>query len=114
MKPSDEPWNPDDWFGRCAWCREEIPEDHEVIGLSMKFRPGQARREWAGTIQPLRLVLAQRTVPMMVVGEDSPAKRDGKDAMFRVCSDACGRELQAALRDERDLGDILYQSPRGG
>jgi len=49
----------------------------------------------------------------MVVSEDSPAKRDGKDAMFQVCSDACGRELQDALRNDIDVGNILYQSPRG-
>ena len=113
MKPSDEPWNPDDWFGRCAWCQEDIPEGHEVFGVSAKLRPAQVRKEWAGTIQPLRLVAARRTVPMMVVSEDSPAKRDGKDAMFMVYSDACGRERRDALRNDLDLGTLLDQSPRG-
>jgi hypothetical protein len=113
MNPPEEPWNADEWFSRCAWCQQKIPEDHAVIGVPIKFRPGQAQEGWAGTIQPLRLVLAQRTVPMMVVSEDSPAKRDGKDAMFQVCSDACGRELQDALRNDIDVGNILYQSPRG-
>jgi hypothetical protein len=113
MKPSDEPWNPDDWFHRCAWCEEEIPEGHEVLGVPAKLRPEQVRKEWAGTIQPLRLVWAQRTLPMMVVSEDSPAKRDGKDAMFMVCSDSCGRALQAALRKDIDLGNTLDESPRG-
>ena len=113
MKTPDETWDPDDWFGRCAWCQEEIPEGHEVLGVPAKLRPGQVRKEWAGTIQPLRLVVARRTVPMMVVSEDSPAKRDGKDAMFMVCSDACGRELQDALRNDIDMGTILDQSPRG-
>jgi hypothetical protein len=114
MKTEHSEWNGAEWLKRCAWCAQEIVEDHEVFGISMKFRPGQARPEWAGKVQPLQLVVSARTVPMMVCGADSPAKRDGKDALFQVCSDACGKELQKALQREIDMGDIIAeQKPRG-
>jgi len=109
MKASKHDWDADDWLGRCAWCGRRIPEDQEVFGLSMKFRPGMARPEWAGTVQPLRLVVSGKTIPMLVVSEDSPAKRAGHDAYFQVCSESCGQQLQPALRNEIELGDVLSQ-----
>ena len=69
--------------------------------------------EWAGTVQPLRLVISRKTIPMIVVGEDPPAKRERKDAFFQVCSESRGKQLQSAVRKEGHLGDILSQSSEG-
>ena len=44
---------------------------------------------------------------MMVTSEDSEAKRDGNDVMFLVCSEECGKEMKAALEEEKSLGDIF-------
>jgi hypothetical protein len=110
MKTKTSDWNGDEWLMRCAWCGHKVPEGHEVFGLTMRFRSRQARPEWAGTVQPLRLVVSGRTVAMMVCSDDSPAKRQGTDAIFQVCSEDCGKALTSALQDEIDLGDILSDS----
>ena len=99
---------------RCAWCEQEIAEEQEVIGVGLKFRPGRALPEWAGTIQPLRLSISERTVAMIVVGKNSPAKRDGKDAIFQVCCDGCAKKLSDALRLETELGEVIDWEESGG
>jgi len=113
MKTPHSEWKGNDWLNRCAWCAQEIPDGHEVLGISLKFHPGQGRRQWAGTVQPLRLAVSARTVPMMVCGDGSPAKQAGNDAMFQVCSDACGKALQNALRQDVSLGEVIAEKPKG-
>lgn len=93
-------WKREHWEGRCAWCTRRIGEEEEVFGISVALRQEAFREFEPGTVQPLLLYQAGKTVPMMVVTEDSPAKRDGKDAMFQVCSEECGKALQAALKQE--------------
>lgn len=39
--------------------------------------------------------------------------KEYSDAFFQACSNSCGKQLQAALREEMDLGDALSQ-PGGG
>ena len=46
---------------------------------------------------------AGRTVTAYVVTRDSPAKKEGKDVIFQVCSDRCGLELRAAMCKEMNL-----------
>jgi ribosomal protein S26 len=93
-------WDFETWIGRCAWCAKKVPKDQEVFGIGIRLRPEAFREFDPGTVQPLLLVGAGKTVPMMVVTEDSPAKKDGKDAMFQVCCEKCGKALQAALKAE--------------
>lgn len=92
-------WNGDDWFSRCAWCHEEIDEDSPVFGLSVRLRPEAFGLVERGKIHPLYLQSAERVVPIMLATEDSPAVREGKDAMLQVCCEECGKQLQAALRE---------------
>ena len=93
-------WNPDHWRTRCAWCAKRIPHDAEVFGISVRLRKEAFQEVDPGTIQPLFLGMAGKTVAMMVVTDDSPAKQDGKDAMFQLCSEDCAKALQTALREE--------------
>jgi len=93
-------WNPHRWRSRCAWCAKKMPDDVEVFGISVRLRQEAFQEINPGTIQPLFLGLAGKTVAMMVVSDDSPAKQDGKDAMFQLCSEDCASALQTALREE--------------
>jgi hypothetical protein len=93
-------WKPAKWRNRCAWCTGRIPTDREVFGISITLRPEAHREVKPGTIEPLLLYKAGKTVPMMLVTEDSPARHAGKDAMFQLCSETCARALQTALRQE--------------
>ncbi len=99
--PKPKPaWDPDDWLKRCAWCGKVIPPNREVIAVRTRLHALAYRLVKPGTIQPLHLPKAGKTVAIIVVALDSPAKREGVDAVFQVCSDACGIALQTALRDE--------------
>ena len=96
---TSQDWNGDDWFNRCAWCYEEIDEDSPVFGLSVRLWPEALGQVERGKIHPLYLPSAERVVPVMLATEDSPAAREGKDAMLQVCCEECGKQLQAALRE---------------
>ena len=44
-----------------------------------------------------------RAVVAYVVTRDSPAKKEGKEVLFQVCSDRCGLALTAAMNKEMNL-----------
>jgi hypothetical protein len=44
---------------------------------------------------------------MMVTGQGSEAKSEGKDGMFLVCSEACGKKLKSVLEKEISLGKMF-------
>ena len=88
------------WRNRCAWCAQKIPANEPVFGIEIRLRPESFREFDPGTVQPLLLAASDRTVPMMILREDSPAKQDGKDALFQLCSKTCAVRLQQALRLE--------------
>ena len=93
-------WDSKKWQHRCAWCAQKIPANQEVFGIQVRLRPEAFLEIDPGTVQPLFLAASGRTVPMIIVTEDSPAKLDGKDAMFQLCSKGCALNLQQALRVE--------------
>ena len=101
-------WDPNKWLQRCAWCTQRIPANQEVFGIEIRLRPEAFKEFDPGTVQPLLLAMSGRTVPMMIVSEDSPAKKAGKDALFQVCSETCAVNLHvpAILQDFR--GDALF------
>ena len=88
----------------CAWCERVIPEGREVLGVGAKALPGVDRRRHQGRAMRLHLVAADRSVRAMVTGADSPARREGHDLYFMVCSEACGAALRAALAEEIRIG----------
>jgi hypothetical protein len=92
----------DYWLSRCGWCGREIGEAQPVIGISMKYRNQADYRQNQGKIVQFE-VSSGRIVVAGVVKPDSPAKKEGKDVIFMVCSDRCGHELSAAMRHEWEL-----------
>ena len=92
----------DYWLSHCGWCQREIGEDKPVIGISMKFRDRKDYRQNQGKIVQFELS-SGRIVIAGVVKPNSPAKKEGKDLIFMVCSDRCGHELSAAMRREWEL-----------
>ena len=101
QKPlTEQKWNAAKWRHRCAWCAALMRSDQEVLAIPIRLQPAAIEVLEPGEIAPLLLPSANKVVPMMVVGEDSPAKREGNDAMFRLCSESCAKLLQAALRTE--------------
>jgi|GEM_PF-903153 len=105
-RPASHPWTKEKWLGRCAWCAGRLPKNRQVFGISLRLRPAAFGEFAPDTVQPLLLAQAGRTVPMMVLAQNSPAKRDGKDAMFQLCSEKCAQALRAALQAELGAGTV--------
>ncbi|CAG7630310.1 hypothetical protein PAECIP111802_01623 [Paenibacillus allorhizosphaerae] len=96
---------------QCSWCMKKIKEDKECFGLSVKFVEGLNLKEDEGTIKSIFLTTRNTSVPMIVVAEDSEAKKQGQDGIFVLCSDKCGIKMKKALNEEISLfkpdGEIL-------
>jgi len=96
---------------RCSWCMKKIKEDKECFGLSVKFVEGLDLKQDEGTIQSIFLISRNTSVPMIVVAEDSEAKKQGQDGIFVLCSNDCGLKMKKTLNEEINLfkpnGEII-------
>ncbi|NUO83206.1 hypothetical protein HUU05_24300 [candidate division KSB1 bacterium] len=98
--------NPFGWQ-HCAWCGARIAADTEVFGCGARTIPGIDLSAKEGEILPLYLALSRRTVPALVVPQDSQAKREGNDLYFLICSESCGRALKEALEEDKEAFGII-------
>jgi hypothetical protein len=97
----DKAWRPSGY--RCGWCGDEIPEDTELFGISAKARPDFDISEFRGKVIDVFLAQRNRNVQALVVTEDSPAKKEGKDLLFVVCGESCAEALRQAVGREIEL-----------
>jgi hypothetical protein len=88
---------------KCAWCEDEIPDDTELFGIGAKARPGIDITEQEGKVIDIFLTRRDRNVQALVVTNDSPAKKEGKDLLFVVCSESCAEALRQGVGREIDL-----------
>jgi len=93
----------DYWLDHCAWCNRRMGEEGERIAIKARFRDRKEYRKNEGKVVSFALADAGRTVPAYVVTRDAPAKREGKEVIFQVCSDRCGDELTVAMNKEMNL-----------
>jgi hypothetical protein len=84
-----------------------IGEDSPVFGIGGKTLPGIDLSQFEGGAMRMGLLTLDRDVVVIVPSADSDAKREGKDVLFMTCSERCGRELKAVLREETVLGSML-------
>lgn len=91
----------------CSWCGRKIKNDEPVYALGCKKRPEVDISKYEGKVMPVKMATSGKTIWSIVPMEDSDARRDGKDFMFTLCSEECGYELKAALRIEKELGEII-------
>ncbi|MEW6303409.1 MAG: hypothetical protein AB1705_08065 [Verrucomicrobiota bacterium] len=101
--PAEQTLSRKQWANRCAWCAGQIKPEEEMFGITIALHPQALKELERDTIQPLFLPGVGRSIPMIILPDDSPAKRDGKDAAFQLCSRSCAEALQNALKME--LGD---------
>jgi hypothetical protein len=88
---------------KCGWCGDEIPEDTELFGIGAKARADIDISELRGKVIDVFLTKRDRNVQALVVTEESPAKIEGKDLLFVVCSESCAEALQQAVGREIQL-----------
>jgi hypothetical protein len=91
----------------CAWCSKVISEDSEAFGLGAKIRSAINVKDKEGTIIPLTLIRANKTIPAMVTTSNSEAKREGHDIMFIACSNDCAKLLKKTLQKEKEIIDSI-------
>jgi hypothetical protein len=88
---------------RCAWCMKKIGEDKPCYGLNVKFAKGVNFNEEGGRIISIYLVSRNTSVPLIVVANDSEAKKNGQDGIFCVCSNTCGEKMKKTVAQELEL-----------
>ncbi|MGD8881376.1 MAG: hypothetical protein PVI82_05790 [Desulfobacterales bacterium] len=94
-------------LSECAWCQSHISEYMEVFGFGAKLKPNVDLSEYEGHCIEIDLVSEEKSVYMMVTGQGSEAKNEGKDGMFLVCSEACGKKLRNVLEKDISLGKMF-------
>ena len=94
-------------LSRCAWCENRIYDDMEVFGFGAKLKPDVDLSQYQSHCIQVDLVSEEKPVYMMVTAQDSEAKREGKDCMFLVCSEECGKKLKDVLEKEISLGKMF-------
>lgn len=88
---------------RCSWCMKKIKEDKPCYGLNVKFASGVEFGEKDGRITSLYLNTRKTSVPLIVVADDSEAKRNGQDGIFAICSENCAIKMKETVTKELEL-----------
>ena len=96
-----------DALSKCAWCRNSISEDVEVVGVGAKLKPDVDLSEYESHCIQISLVSEEKPIYMMVTAQDSEAKKEGSDAMFLLCSIECGNKLKHVLAKEVSIGNMF-------
>jgi hypothetical protein len=92
----------------CAWCLTEISASAEHFGVGAKAPPDVDLSDVEGKWIDIQLVSAGKTVQVGVTTPDSPARREqGYQFCFVACSEDCCKELQAAVKEDIELGRVL-------
>ena len=94
-------------LSKCSWCQSQITDHMEVFGLAVKLKSNVDLSEYEGHCIELGLASEEKSVCMMVTGQGSQAKNDGKDVMFLVCSETCGKKLKKVLEKKISLGKMF-------
>ena len=94
-------------LSQCTWCRSQITDHMEVLGLGAKLNPSADLSEYESHCIEINLVSEERPLYMMVSARGSEAKVKGNDCMFLLCSEECAEKLKDVLEKEISLGKMF-------
>jgi hypothetical protein len=94
-------------LSKCVWCQSHITDHMEVFGFGVKLKSNVDLSEYEGHCIEIGLASEEKPVFMMVTAQDSEAKKEGRDGMFLVCSEKCGKKLKKVLEKEISLGKMF-------
>jgi len=89
----------------CSWCEDGILDDEECFAVGAKASAEMDLQALEGKPVDFFLARRDRNVRGIVVTNDSPAKREGKDIVFVTCSESCSEALKQAVDREIALVD---------
>jgi hypothetical protein len=92
----------DKWMNRCAWCSKRVQEDAPCYGISAQTRPEVDLGE-EGPLVEITLELTDKKTYAIRTTADSPARQEGWDLIFFLCSEECAHKLHDALEQEVGL-----------
>ena len=95
-------------LGRCSWCGKRIKANMPVYGFGGRKRSDVDLTEYEGCAILISLATVPKEVICMVTAPDSPARAEGKDLMFMICSEACAEEMKSVMDAETALGNALF------
>jgi hypothetical protein len=96
-------------LSQCAWCQRRIYDDMEVFGFGAKLKSNVDLSEYESHCIEIGLVSEEKPVYMIVTAQGSEAKIEGKDCLFLVCSQECGKKLKNVLEKEISLGKMFKE-----
>jgi len=85
---------------KCVWCQNPINDEMEVFAFGAKLKPNIDLSEYESHCIQIGQVSEEKPIYMMVTAAGSEAKNEGKDGMFLVCSEVCGKKLKKILEKE--------------
>lgn len=88
-------------FCYCCWCDEPIWEDSGGFTWGIKLA-GILDLPDEGGPYHWPISHANKIVPAIVSPKDSPARRDGQDLVFILCSEFCVDSLREAIQKEKE------------
>jgi hypothetical protein len=83
---------------------EKIGDDEPLSTLNIRFKEGIDLSDKEGQIIQVSLTSRNTSVPTIVTSSGSPAKAQGTDGMFVVCSNSCG--MNKVLLKEKDQFEL--------
>jgi hypothetical protein len=102
MRPQPSEERNNYWLSHCGWCDCELDDEGPRMAAHGKFRNLKDYRKNEGLVVQFYLANG-RPVLAYVVTRNSPAKKEGKEVVFQVCSERCREELCAAMKSELEL-----------
>ncbi|MBI3946992.1 MAG: hypothetical protein HY321_13795 [Armatimonadetes bacterium] len=93
----------------CCWCGKRPRPNREHFALSGVARDEVDLSPYEGAGIRIPLETQTRRVDAIVPTATAPARREGYNVIFVLCSRACGAALRDALRKEILLGQLLRE-----
>ena len=81
-------------------------EDSRAFAISVQLRPEAFVEVKPGIVEKFLLPRSDRQVPAIILPDNSPGKRLGKDALFQLCSQPCAEALRHGLTLEIDTDSV--------
>ena len=97
----------DEALSTCACCQKEITDETDIVDLGIQVSPGVDLSDYESHCIEIALTSENQPVHMMVTAAHSDAKKEGKDGLFLLCSQACADTFRQTLQIEITQGKLI-------
>jgi len=97
----------DEALSNCACWQKVISDETDIVDFGIQVKPDVDLSDYRSHCIEIQLTSKNRPVHMMVTAARSDAKKEGKDGLFLLCSQACANEFKQTLQAEIDQGKLI-------